>query len=401
MAVVFFFDNPKMGGGPGLIIHLAEYLIQQGEDVKLALHPKSPVSEKLKSKGLPHKFISILDIEAGREVEIDENDVIVVFHLSTILGKLMRKNPRIVFYNIFPDHILKVNDYKFGLEFSRKTKYLIRKMVAHHALFFMDSEGVNALWQKYALQLASPIYLPVPVPDFGPIRYQEQPFPKMHEVLTLTYIGRAEKWKVYPLQKVLEDINAAGKFRSYRVIIVTDDAKSFKSTLKVPDNMPLQIEYHQNVFGEQLEKLLLEHSDLHVAMGVACIDGAKLGIPSLLVDPSLEQLPINYRYRWLFESTGFSLGRLIDANCTVLPGATMSTLLDSMMHSEFRHEVSVQGYQYVYRNHRSSECGKKFLNAVKQSNLRLRDIRGLVIYFSGFHRIFKGASFLLRKGNVE
>lgn len=401
MAVVFFFDNPKMGGGPGLILHLAEYLVRQGEEVKLAMHPQSPVSQKLSSQGLAHTFISIKDIAAGKDVDIDERDVVVVFHLSTILRKLMRKNPRIVFYNIFPDHILKVNDYKFGLEFSRKTKLLIQKMVTHHALFFMDSEGVNALWEKYSLKLDSPLYLPIPIPDFGPIRYQEQPFPKTEGVLTLTYVGRAEKWKIYPLQKALEDINTASKFKGYRVIIVTDDASSFQSILKVPAGMPLQIEYRQNVFGEPLEDLLLEHADLHIAMGVACIDGAKLGIPSLLVDPCLEQLPQQYRYRWLYESTGFSLGRLIDANSRDFPGSEMETLLDSLMQREYRVEVSSRGYQYVYRNHRLSECGKKFFDAVRHSSLRLKDIRGLVVYFSGFHHIFKEASLLLGKGNVE
>lgn len=398
MAVTFFFENPKMGGGHGVILHLSKYLTQQGEKVKLAMHPQSPVRNKLTELGIDHTFISTHDIASGKDVDIDENDVLVVFHLSTILRNLMRKNPRIVFYNIFPDHILKVNDYKLGIEFNRKTRRLIQKMAHHHSLFFMDSEGVDELWKRYEMELEAPIYLPVPIDDFGEAHYQVEPFPKQPHCLTLTYVGRAEEWKIYPLQKVLDDLSGEQRFSNYRVIIVTDSKTDFEKLLKAPADLSIKLEFRESLFGSELEQLLLAESDLHIGMGLACMEGAKLGIPSLLVDPSAQRLPANYRYRWLYESKGFSLGTIIDPAKKEFPGVTFGEILDQLAQPDYRQAISKKGHNYVYRNHSASECGRKFLDAINVADLRLHELRRLVIYFSSFHQIVRGASAVLNKG---
>ena len=46
-------------------------------------------------------------------------------------------------------------------------------------------------------------------------------------------------------------------------------------------------------------------------MGTSALDGAKLGIPTVLIDGSYDRFPAAYRYRWIYETGQLNLGRII------------------------------------------------------------------------------------------
>jgi hypothetical protein len=46
---------------------------------------------------------------------------------------------------------------------------------------------------------------------------------------------------------------------------------------------------------------LIDVSDIHYSMGIACIEGGALGIPTIIADSSIKDFPAAYRYRWLME----------------------------------------------------------------------------------------------------
>ena len=43
-------------------------------------------------------------------------------------------------------------------------------------------------------------------------------------------------------------------------------------------------------------------------MGTAALEGAKLGIPTILLDISYKSIKSEYNYRWLYERDGKTLG---------------------------------------------------------------------------------------------
>lgn len=73
--------------------------------------------------------------------------------------------------------------------------------------------------------------------------------------------------------------------------------------------LSFHVEWIEFVDNDKLEEYLYDNVDLMFAMGTSVLESAKIGIPSIIVQPCHEgETPSTNSYRWAYQSTGYSLG---------------------------------------------------------------------------------------------
>lgn len=146
-----------------------------------------------------------------------------------------------------------------------------------------------------------------------------------------------------------------------------------------------------------INDFLLNNADLHFAMGTAALDAAKIGIPTILVDYATKEFPDNYKYKWLFETKGFSLGRNLDK----MPqddGIIMDELLTiTAANKEKLAQLSNTSYEYVVNNHSDEKIVTRLIDICRNATFRLRDAKNLIPYYFPTHRYLKNLTGIVKK----
>lgn len=138
-----------------------------------------------------------------------------------------------------------------------------------------------------------------------------------------------------------------------RLTIITDVNTLFEQMIKkyIPNNR-VTVSYINNLHGEDLEDYLYNNSTLHIAMGTSALEGAKLGIPTILIDYSKQKFPDNYKYRWLYECEDYCLaGEVKNGQLPYEKGKSFKEIWQSIATEEGYKNESEKCRQYNDFNH--------------------------------------------------
>lgn len=304
---------------------------------------------------------------------LQSDDVVCVTEISrAILVFLNRKFiSRLFFYSIHPDTFFKAESWVKKIPLYKIYIFdLLNLLFDKKALYFMDGPNVKGLERRgFVVDKNKIKYIPVPVMFETGIRRNNH---SRNEVFRITYVGRGwEEWKIYPVIKLLEDINRIENKCS--LTIITDTKEMFESMISeyLPDNN-VKVCYAFGLNGQALEEYLLNNSDVHFSMGISALEGAKLGIPTILLDASHRKIPQNYKYHWLFEAKDYSLADFIDDN-TSFSGMTINEIFHSISNDEYYNYYSEKCYNYVLQYHSQKAAVDKLLNAAESTQLSSND----------------------------
>ena len=114
-------------------------------------------------------------------------------------------------------------------------------------------------------------------------------------------------------------------------------------------------------------------------MGTSALEGAKLGVPTVLLDLSYKNVPDTYEYSWLCQRDGSTLGKTLRDFSP--KGSSYRSL--SLLIAEFLQEeqvLSQKTYSYFLENHSMEVVTDRLLSALGQSTCFWGDLRlkGLV-----------------------
>jgi hypothetical protein len=107
----------------------------------------------------------------------------------------------------------------------------------------------------------------------------------------------------------------------------------------------LVIEFHGVIPADQVEKRFLSLTNLAVGMGTSLLDASRFAIPTICIDPCDHfQNHLKTKYRWLFESKGYSLGGYESKSIKYL---------DEIMKEFYNDEksIGVKCFEYAKQNH--------------------------------------------------
>ncbi|MFN3873607.1 MAG: hypothetical protein ACK4R9_11475 [Ignavibacterium sp.] len=385
--MLVFIDNcTGIGGYTSMVTNIALELYAKGIKCKILCSTTSVLYKNLNN--LKIDFIQINPLEIGRLSKyIDEDDVIVsgILPLS-ILEELYSVNPFFCFYSLAPDILIRIQK---DTDFLTKNSFnqLLFELNSKNGLYFMDGSGFSTVESFFKLKQFIPKYLPIPISQNNIInRYKIKDSCKI-----ITYIGRGVKWKIFPVKKLILDLNKAGY--SGEIHIITDSDNLFREMLDPILNEKIVIKYIIGLYGSSLDDYLIKYSDINVAMGMSALESAKLGIPTILVDMSYKDYPDSYFYRWLFQNNStFNLGFLLEENIPNV-GSPIDKILDSFKRKSYVSEISLSCFEYVYKNHSSKAVAEQFIRLSNNIEFKVNDFRKYN-FFKYYVRRKKVSSFI-------
>jgi len=123
-------------------------------------------------------------------------------------------------------------------------------------------------------------------------------------------------------------------------------------------------------------------------MGYSCLESARLGIPTIIVDPSSD-LSENNRYKWLFDTNNYNLGNLGKGEKPDNQFSFIEELLNKIIADKnFLSQVSLLCYKYVRENHSPKIILEKFLTIIKKNNVSLQDISNFIWIYSFSYKLY-------------
>lgn len=372
--MITFVDYQYKGiGGVGqLVVNVVQELNRKGYSAKVYAS-----SDSYEYQRLVHEEANCILIDSEK-VGLDEfisfldkEDVIFVTNLSNniLFNKIKKNNNRLLFYVVHPDTFFSYRKIFALFRFNQRSLELINALHQKKALYIMDRPNLEAIERK-GLHLTEPVrYLPVPIRAELENRRDDGHVPSCHNI---TYIGRGNAdWKIYPVIKVLQDLN---KLKGdYKFTIFTEVDTRFRELIAkyVPNNV-VKMEYVINIYGEDLDKYLKEKSWLHISMGTSALEGAKLRIPTILIDYSKSLFPENYVYKWLYEAEGYSLADELLPD-TKINGTPLNEMIEELNIQLNYKKIANKCFDYVLENHSLSRFVDKILNFCEVTEMTMQD----------------------------
>lgn len=380
--IYFIFSFNQIGGVPILFYTISKGLISKNVKFGLIAKPVSNIKTLFDSLGYKFQFIDYDNLENMNESEIiTSSDVVVTSWWDPKL--IYFKNNKLLFWNVFPND-LKNSNLIFGdFYLKTRTRWLIEKMIKKNGLIFMDSS--QFIWfNTIGMKETPSLILNIPIE----LRGNAYEYNNNKPTLRITYIGRAEVWKVFPLKKIIDDVSSIKNLeKPVEIIIITDNSMLFRTILENTGcNLNfITINYLENIKHDELSEFLINNSDINIGMGTALLESAKLGIPSIIIDPSFENICDNYRYKWLFDSKNGNLGIFYSKTLTY-NGELLGDILLNYSDQDFIREKSRKCHEYVANFHNLQGIIESFISFCNSTQLKFMDLKKYIFRYTFFYK---------------
>ena len=285
-----------------------------------------------------------------------------------VLSRISKSNPK----------IRQIIAKLFYREIYTKHKVLFSKLIDMNGLVFMD-DG-NYLYNKNFFSLkqeaSEMYYLPVPV-DLNDKNLWLDSRHSSNKLI-FGWLGNFVDFKLPIIIKVLQDIDKAIKDKKRVRCLIIGKGESKNLLLKSLKKLEIEksVEFIPVVTGYKLDQELLK-MDLLFAMGTSALEGAKLGVPTILVDGTYA-IPNNYKYKWIFETHNYSLGRLLYKNN--IPSENQHSMEDILFNGNLE-EMSMKSFEYTKR-HDVKKVFSSLLSYLEKSSFSLEFLDKMELFES-------------------
>lgn len=394
LSLTFFFPYRDISGVPVLFLRMAEFLsMHYGIETCVIDYSDGYMARTIRERNSP---VPVRFFDDGVPMNIDSDTVLV---LQSILPYTMRpelkinSDTRVVFWTLYHlnlvqtiiplpffrhiqsryilFHQLFMNTLMLSLK--GKLQTLITSMNNKRSIFFMDGSTLKYTQERLNVQIDSPIYMPVPCDDVPQNLKKAKASSGDDSPLTFCWVGRIADFKthilIYTIQKLSELARKKSLVIQFHVIGEGPDELRLRSLNVVHDCFQLISE--GIISGVALNNFLLDRVDILAAMGTSALEGAKLGVPTVLLDASYGAVKGDYRFRWLFESKDYGLADLMDDSQFVAGNDSLERIIEEARRNYAA--LSDRTFEYCAQNHSiSSVCGK-FRTAIAGASFHYGD----------------------------
>lgn len=371
-----FYPSGSAGGAEYLMLRAA-YLLSQNFHVVILDFVGGWLYEQANSVGLDVKLI-----QADRRYDIESNAVILTPASSY---KLVKK-----IFNDVDDSILLWNLHPYNLipsvyrlrnlpEVFRKGllgwfaswllnlnyRHLVRSLTKNNKIAVMDGACAQALQKYYGASNISylPVYCPNEMFVYSKLGVNR---PSLSQHINVVWLGRIDlDFKIHILRRLYDDLlkysNESSGSIEFTVVGVGQGLELIQKEFKRNDN--LIINFVGLKTGKELTDII-DNSDIGFAMGASAVELAARGLPTILLDFSYTEIPKNYRYNWLFNSSNYTLGRDID-NLSLFSGMSILDVM-VLLKSDWK-RFSIECFNYAFYNHSEASFLSLFSDFLSKS----------------------------------
>jgi hypothetical protein len=397
LKICFYFPYKEVSGVPVLFFRLANELAVLNKLIHIYVidYYDGAIARNL----IINKNITLLQFKDGKTISPPEDAILV---MQSILPYSIRPelkilpNTKLVFWNLHPDCLipnliplpylrnLQNSSFKFYClmantlypKMIKNTREFVELAVAKKALWFMDQSNLDKTL-KYLFTNFSDI-------DFVQVPVNESQFIKINALprkgyLNFTWIGRLCDFKSYILIHTINKLSIIASEKKIKInySIIGDGPFRKKIKNSVINNEWFTLEMIGSLKPEFINNYLLENTDVLTGMGTSALEGAKLGIPTILLDISYFPIKGDYKYRWLHESKNYDLAHDISQNDLEDGNLNLEQMLDDLMNNY--HTLTLNSLNYFLKNHEMKTVLEKFLFKIKQSEMTFSDINPAIV----------------------
>jgi hypothetical protein len=396
MKYVFLYPSRVLGGAELMLARAAAHLHRAGEETavvdaaggklaELAAAAGVPVIEAERGSPVPLRDAAVVTpsshvVEVRRWIEADASvrQVFWMIHpynnvLVPFWGEFLHAHPRWMYA---VNRILLDKEYR---EMGAALGYLMRE----RSLVFMDDECHAQVSRWYRLPAdPAPVFLPIPLDAVFPAPPPYRPPSGPRRIFC---VGRLVDFKVHTLIHLARRLAASRSAAEVKLIVVGtgDQEGRVREALSA---LAVDWEMRGEVQPDRLRDVLRQEADVVVGMGTSALEGARLAIPTVSIDASFLPVEPGYRFRWLFQNTGFSTGRLLDARSASPPGMDVDELVAAVRDSG--EEIAARCWRYFHENHETGPIVDRLKAIAKEAV----DARTLALRFPFQDGVFKATA---------
>ncbi|UPW83769.1 glycosyltransferase [Lysinibacillus sp. Ag94] len=382
--IIFFYPTEEVNGVANQFIWLAKYLQKKGYDVSLIDSKEGYIKNELIASN-----IEVIEYSYPNKIYLHEECILVApaSHIHRVPLEFEipeEKKVKLIFWSLHPHNLVWeygiwgfIKSFKpfemkeiltkiFPETFENYTQ-LINTLYHHNSLYFMDQSNFDFPKQVYNICLECEKYIPIAVKNSS---YKAKAL-KIVEIKNYAWVGRLSDDKVYSLIKVLNDVDQYAKEKNKEINFYIIGSGSYEFLLKKElesKKWNINIVNLGTLKNNDLSQFLFEKIDLLFAMGTSCLEAAKLGIPTVLVNASNSRVEL-MEYKWLYETKNYSLGSFVELQNNVKYSSIDELKLEKIkIHSE-------KCFEYVNKYHTIGQVATMFEEIFDKELFTLSDLR--------------------------
>jgi len=381
----FCFPYHGVGGVSLLFLRLAEHLVQHNlADCYLIDYKDGFMA--MNSNGVA----KLVEYSDSKEIHIPK-DAVVIFQSLTPWSIYPRivfsPETRIFYWNCHPFNlvptlpgirrVMQSNKLAARIilstilyQYKSRMVKLIEILLDKSSLVFMDAVNINITREYLDVQIEKPKFLPIPALSANKLHVHTD-FVKSKK-LRVSWIGRVVDFKFYILKRALIDFDHLSKNNDYVVEFTIIGTGNYQEQLNnVVDSLDMSVFMIDYLSPTEIDNFLCNKVDLLVAMGTSALEGAKFGVPTILLDYSYRDVAAGYKYEWLYNKTGYILAGEVTNNKILVRNDSLDKRLVEL---GGRYEViSNRTFGYFEDNHSIKVIAELLVYYVSQSKCQWSD----------------------------
>jgi hypothetical protein len=135
-----------------------------------------------------------------------------------------------------------------------------------------------------------------------------------------------------------------------------------------------------------LDSYLIENTDVLTGMGTSALEGAKLGIPTILLDISYFPVKGDYIFKWLHETKNYDLGHDITKLDIQEGNLSLNKMFDEILFNY--NNLSKRTIDYFINNHEMKTVMDKFILKVNESEMKFSDINPFLLNKNFIRKVY-------------
>lgn len=391
MNIYFVFPYRGVGGVPLLFLRFAEYLTKN----KLANCILVDYFDGYMARNVNSQEIQLLSYREDIPLHIPSGSIAIFQSMTpwSIFPSLkISDDVRVLFWNCYPFNLIPLfpgirRQMQNSLRLSKlmhksllrsywiKCRKFTEYISKRDALVFMDVVNVRITSKFLNIELNDPLYVPVSIAGVKNLAILRESKNNLSKNVRVAWVGRVVDFKYYALLHTLETLNElvdnVGLSIQIKVIGSGDyEAKLKQEVLKLSK---LDLIFIKNIEPSKLDEFLVSEVDLLLAMGTSALEGAKLGVPTILLDVAYSAVSKDYCFKWLYQQNGYTLGNLID-NTEMKPNNSSLQQLILQLQGDFS-GVSTRTFDYFMSHHEIGHSSYRLLNALKRTGCTYGQLR--------------------------
>jgi len=227
------------------------------------------------------------------------------------------------------------------------------------------------------IKISKPEFLPVAV-EKPTKKFKLTPLNKT----SFVWVGRLVDFKYFILEKLILDLENLSSEMNFELKII-GDGPYLKDLILLKSKVSYRISFEREIKKNELDNFLIKNCSILFAMGTSALEGAKLGIPTILLDISYKSIKTEYNYRWLYERDGRTLGENInEIPKNLLEKNSLEKKLNE--YSSNFENVSKKTLEYFDSNHNLENTCSELIKKIDNSSAQWGKIKNSPYTSKGF-----------------